>query len=402
MGTRGDVVDGRYVLGERIGRGGMGEVFRATDTGTHRAVALKVLTSTEPGSAQRFRSEADLLRLLDHPGVVRLRDSGIHDGAPYLVLDLADGPSLARELADGPLEVDRVRRVGAEIADALAHAHEHGIVHRDVKPSNVLLAADGRARLADFGIARLAGAQSLTRTGQLVGSAPYLAPEQVAGDEVGPAADVYALGLVLAECLTGRPCFPGTQIEAALSRLHRPPPLPMDGPAWLRQVLAAMTAREPAARPPAREVASALRHADPGPVLADTELHQRPPVVEPASTLSEATAALPADAASAPPAPRERRVVRVLAAAGIAGASLVGLVLWQGPSGDPVPETPPAQAVTTSSTPATTSPPSTVVAVPPVVGEPQPASADQGEGDADGQGNGNGRANGNGNGKGRR
>ena len=252
MGTQGDTIDGRYVLGEQLGRGGMGEVFRATDTNTDRAVALKVLTSTEPGSAQRFRSEADLLTLLDHPGVVRLRGSGFHDGVPYLVLDLADGPSLARELADGPLDLGRMRRVGSEIADALAHAHDHGVVHRDVKPSNVLFAADGRARLADFGIARLAGAQTLTRTGQLVGTAPYLAPEQVAGDEVGPAADVYALGLVLAECLTGRPCFPGTQIEAALSRLHRPPPLPPDVPAWLRQVLAAMTAREPAARPPAR------------------------------------------------------------------------------------------------------------------------------------------------------
>ena len=204
----------------------MGEVFRATDTNTDRAVALKVLTSSEPGSAQRFRSEADLLTLLDHPGVVRLRGSGLHDGVPYLVLDLADGPSLARELADGPLDLGRMRRVGSEIADALAHAHDHGVVHRDVKPSNVLFAADGRARLADFGIARLAGAQTLTRTGQLVGTAPYLAPEQVAGDEVGPAADVYALGLVLAECLTGRPASRARRSRrrsAACTALRRSP-----------------------------------------------------------------------------------------------------------------------------------------------------------------------------------
>ena len=390
------MIDGRYVVGERLGRGGMGEVFRATDTSTDRAVALKVLTSTEPGSAQRFRSEADLLTLLDHPGVVRLRGSGFHDGAPYMVLDLADGPSLARVLADGPLDLGRMRRVGAEIADALAHAHDHGIVHRDVKPSNVLFAADGRARLADFGIARLAGAQSLTRTGELVGTAPYLAPEQVAGDAVGPAADVYALGLVLAECLTGRPCFPGTQIEAALSRLHRPPPLPPGVPAWLHEVLATMTAREPAARPPARDVASALRQADVGPVLVDTEVHERLPVAEPGPTLSGTTAVLPADAAPIALARHRPRAVRALAAAGIAVVSLVGLLLWTGAGGDPPPETPPAQAVTTASTPATTSPPSTAATDPSAAGEPQPES--DGQGNGAGNGNANGRANGNGKG----
>ena len=398
MAKRGDIVDGRYVLGEPLGRGGMGEVFQATDTEVDRAVAIKVLTSTEPGGARRFRSEADLLARLDHPGVVRLHGSGIHDGVPYLVLDLADGPSLSRELAGGSLDLDRVRRVGAEIADALAHAHDHGIVHRDVKPSNVLFAADGRARLADFGIARLAGAQTLSRTGQLVGTAPYLAPEQVAGEEVGPAADVYALGLVLAECLTGRPCFPGTQIEAALSRLHRPPPLPPGVPAWLRQVLATMTAREPAARPSARDVASALCEADVGPVLVDTEVHERLPVVEPAPTLSGTTAVLPADAAPATLAPDRPRAVRALAAGGIAVVSLVGLMVWTGAGGDPPAESPPAEAVTSDSTPATTTSPSTVAAGPSVAGDSQPGSGGQGNGD----GNGNGRANGNGDGRGRR
>ncbi len=398
MGKRGDIVDGRYVLGEQLGRGGMGEVFRATDTDADRAVALKVLTSTEPGGARRFRSEADLLARLDHPGVVRLHGSGIHDGVPYLVLDLADGPSLSRELADGPLELDRVRRAGAEVADGLAHAHEHGIVHRDVKPSNVLFGADGRARLSDFGIARLTDGPGVTRPGQLVGTAPYLAPEQVAGDEVGPAADVYALGLVVAECLTGRPCFPGNHIEAALSRLHRPPPLPRDVPAWLHQVLAAMTAREPSARPPARDVASALRQADVGPVLVGTEVHERPPVVEPAPTRLEATAVLPAEAAPVSLSRRRPRAIRALAVVGIVAASLVGLVLSTG-AGSEQPPAPAVDAVTSGSTPATTSTPSTAPTGAPAAGDPQPEAGGQGNGDSNGNGNGNGKGNGNGRGR---
>src|SRR5690606_32598900 len=157
----------------------------------------------------------------------------------YLVLDLAEGPPLSQVLATGPVGVVRAASVGREVAGALAHVHAAGMVHRDVKPSNILLHR-GRVQLADFGIARLHGSPSLTVTGQVVGSAPYLAPEQVRGEPVGPPADVYALGLVVIECLTGHRCFPGTHAESAIARLHRSPEIPAV-PGWLRDVLAAMT-----------------------------------------------------------------------------------------------------------------------------------------------------------------
>ena len=139
--------------------------------------------------------------------------------------------------------------VAEQVAEALAHAHSTGVVHRDVKPSNILFDEHGHVRLADFGIARLAGTPSLTGTGQLIGSLPYLAPEQVEGGPVGPPADIYALGLVVIECLTGHPCYPGAQIDAAMARLHRPPAVPGGTPQWLGALLTAMTERAPGAAP---------------------------------------------------------------------------------------------------------------------------------------------------------
>jgi serine/threonine protein kinase len=260
----GDVIDGRYLIGDLLGRGGMAEVHRATDVVDGRAYALKVVCSTETGADDRFRWEAEALARVDHPGLIRLHHSGVHGGAPYMVLDLAEGPPLSRLLADGPAGVDLALSVGRQVAEALAHVHRSGMVHRDVKPSNILMHRE-RALLADFGIARLPGAPALTLTGQVIGSAPYLAPEQVEGQPAGPAADVYALGLVLIECLTGRRCFPGTYAESALARLHRDPEVP-PAATWLRHVLAAMTAREPGRRPSAEAVAEALARRDAAPV----------------------------------------------------------------------------------------------------------------------------------------
>jgi hypothetical protein len=289
MVAAGQVVDERYLVGELLGRGGMAEVFWATDTATDRRVALKVLHDIEEGNAVRLRSEAAALGRLDHPGLVGLRGCGMHRGRPYLVLDLADGPSLADELAaHGPLGLERTVAVGADLADALAHIHRAGVVHRDVKPANVLFDRSGRARLADFGIARVAGTPSLTRTGYVVGSAPYLAPEQVEARPVTAAADVFALGLVLLECLTGQRCYQGSQAEVVLSRLHRRPAVPADLPRWLRDVLRAMTVREPSCRPPADAVATALRCATSDPVMAATE---RISLVSPTTRLPTARSA---------------------------------------------------------------------------------------------------------------
>jgi serine/threonine protein kinase len=194
---------------------------------------------------------------------VVVHDAGFDDGRPYLVMELVAGASLQQRLASGPLTQPETVGVGAALADALSCVHAAGIVHRDVKPANVLLEPAGSGwpvvKLADFGIARLASSPPLTATGLTIGTANYLSPEQVRGAEVGPPADIYALGLVLIECLTGRPAYAGTGVEVALARLHRDPDLPAGVPDPLRRLLRAMTDREPTGRPTAAAVAAQLR-----------------------------------------------------------------------------------------------------------------------------------------------
>ena len=186
-------------------------------------------------------------------------DAGTDDaGRPWVVMELVLGETLADALRRGPLEPVRTAEVGRVLAEALAHVHAEGLVHRDVKPANVLLGRDGRVRLTDFGIARLVDAARVTATGLTVGTAGYLSPEQVTGSHVGPPSDVYSLGLVLLECLTGAREYPGTAVEVALARLSRQPRVPADLPAGWPGLLEAMTAREPAGRPTAGEVATEL------------------------------------------------------------------------------------------------------------------------------------------------
>ena len=254
-------VAGRYRLQHVIGVGGLAVVHRAVDTRLERPVAVKLLreTTTSAADRARFVSEARLLGRLSHPNLVRVLDAGVDDDHPFLVLDLVEGRTLAEALEAG-LTPQELARTGAGIASALAHAHAAGIVHRDVKPGNVLLARDGTPRLADFGIARLVDDTChQTSTGMLVGTVAYLAPEQVAGEPVTTAADVYALGLVLLEGLTRRRAYSGPSVESALARLSRQPDVPVGLPAGWRALLLAMTARDPAARPTAAEVAERLR-----------------------------------------------------------------------------------------------------------------------------------------------
>lgn len=256
------VLGGRYTLGSPVGSGGMADVYRATDNRLGRAVAVKVLRSSSSGDGERsrFRAEARTLASLNHPSLVTLLDAGTCDEHPYLVMELVEGPSLSQALRDGSsLDPERVARVGAQIAAGLAYAHQRGVIHRDVKPGNILLAGDDRALLADFGIARLLEDDAgHTRTGDTIGSPAYLSPEQVSGDQPTAAVDVYALGLVLLECLTGVRAYVGTPVEAALARLSAAPTIP----SWLdvgwRDLLVAMTCREPDRRPSAREVAAML------------------------------------------------------------------------------------------------------------------------------------------------
>jgi len=252
------LVGDRYRLGEIIGRGGGADVFRADDLTTGGSVAVKVLRAATPTDLRRFESAADTLRRLDHHAIVRMHDDGEHDGVPYLVLDLVDGDSLATKLHRGPMPEDEVRALAARLAGALAYAHSLGVVHRDVKPGNVLFDEHDDAHLTDFGIARLTDATAITSTGFVIGTAAYLAPEQVTGSGAVPASDVYALGLVILEALTGEREYPGSPSESAIARLQRAPEIPATvSPALARQ-LAAMTDAEPDKRPSAAAVAQAF------------------------------------------------------------------------------------------------------------------------------------------------
>jgi len=257
-----ELLAGRYTLDALLGRGGMADVHRATDTVLEREVAVKLLRVHAATEADRgrFRDEMQLVAGLDHPFLVPVLDAGVTDeDQPFLVMELIEGQSLARRCSSGPMSAQLTAPVGAELAAVLDYVHERDIVHRDIKPSNILVGVDGHVRLADFGIARMLGdATTHTAAGATVGTAAYIAPEQVRGDPVSPASDVYSLGLVLLETLTGRRSYTGAPLEAAMSRLFNPPMIPTSLPTGWPALIIRMTALEPAERPSAGEVADAL------------------------------------------------------------------------------------------------------------------------------------------------
>ncbi|MGR0318826.1 serine/threonine-protein kinase [Agromyces sp. ZXT2-3] len=263
----GSILDDRYRVDGLIGRGGMAAVYRADDLALGRRVAVKVFTASTEGidDADRRRSETALLASLTHPALVTLYDAA-QDRATrreFLVMELVEGEDLRKVLERGPIPRRDTARMLADLAEGLHVIHSRGIVHRDVKPANVLLASAHlptrrwNAKLADFGIARLLDESRLTATGRIIGTPGYLSPEQVRGEAVGSSADVYALGLLVLESLTGRQPFPGPALESASARLVRDPEIPGDLPAQWRELLAAMTARDPADRPSALDVALA-------------------------------------------------------------------------------------------------------------------------------------------------
>ncbi|MFF0041662.1 serine/threonine-protein kinase [Streptomyces mirabilis] len=259
------LIAGRYRLRDTIGRGAMGEVWRALDETLGRPVAVKLLLpqDSDPTAADRFRLEAQTAGRLNHPHVVGVLDFGTYEDRLFLVMELVGGDSLARVLsAGGPLPADEVARIAAQAAAGLAAAHQQGIVHRDIKPANLLLDSDGTLKIGDFGIARFVDDPSaaLTATGQIVGTSLYLAPERALGRPAGPASDVYALGCVLYQLLTGRPPF---QADTALAILHQhldtapvpPRDLGVDVPPAFESYLLSMLAKEPADRPTAGQAA---------------------------------------------------------------------------------------------------------------------------------------------------
>ncbi|WP_224391609.1 serine/threonine-protein kinase [Pseudonocardia sp. ICBG1293] len=259
-----DVIAGRYILATHIGIGSTATVYRAWDPHEDRAVAVKLfLDRCDTGGVDRQCRELRAMAHLDHRNLVRLL--GVDRGRPFLVCELVEGETLAARLARGALSAAQVAGIGADIASGLAHLHARGVVHRDVKPANILLCAEtGRARLTDFGIARVLAHSVLTRTDAVLGTAAYLAPEQVAGEAVTPAADVYALGLVLIEALTGEREYPGTTVESAVARLHRSPRVPDGLPVRLRRMLSGMTSRQPGGRATAAGSADRLGAHRPG------------------------------------------------------------------------------------------------------------------------------------------
>ena len=272
----------RYELKELIGSGGLASVYRATDDRLGRDVAIKVFTTVaiEQDDIQRQQAEINVLASLSHHSLVTLFDVGVHKAASdrrqiFLVMELVDGVDLRDRLLEGVLSVRNIAQVGYDLAEGLEYIHGRGIVHRDIKPANILLAQyssrfRARAKLTDFGIALSPASTRLTSEGMTTGTAAYLSPEQARGEEVGPASDIYSLGLVLLECFTREVAFDGQPVQAALARLLRDPVIPASvSPAW-RDLLSTMLARNPADRPDIGEVVLALRQA----VITETGRHR--------------------------------------------------------------------------------------------------------------------------------
>ncbi len=231
MAEIGQVLGGRYRLVELLGSGGMATIYRATDTGLGRDVALKLLRPEylrDPDFSSRFRQEAQAAASLSHPNIVHVYDYGEDPSGPYIVMELIDGEDLASILRrSGALPPRQVARIGAGVARALAAAHARGLVHRDIKPGNVLIGADGAVKVADFGIARAVAEAQVTLPGTTLGSVHYFSPEQARGEPATAASDIYSLGIVLYEMLTGARPFEGdSAASVALARLTGPIPDP--------------------------------------------------------------------------------------------------------------------------------------------------------------------------------
>jgi hypothetical protein len=253
--TGGTILTERYALGERIAVGGMAEVWAATDTVLGRTVAVKLLNpalSQQNGFRERFRAEARCSAALHHPNITTVFDYDEDDGCAYLVMELVAGQPLSQIISErAPLSAQLTASILIQAATALAAAHQGGVIHRDVKPANILITPEGTAKLTDFGISRLVNTAPLTQTGEVLGTAAYLSPEQVRGQSATTASDIYALGVVGHEMLTGRRPFEAeTVVATALAHLNAPPPqLPDTVPVWIATVIGTALAKEPADRP---------------------------------------------------------------------------------------------------------------------------------------------------------
>ena len=328
--TRTHIAD-RYQLDEKVGSGGMSSVYRAFDPTLERWVAIKLMhrdISTDPDQLERFRREARAVAQLNHPHVVTVIDAGEDDGAPYIVLELVEGETLKDRIRrDDRLPVSEAVAYAIEIGRALSCAHEHKLVHRDIKPQNILIDRDGRAKLTDFGISRSLEAQGLTATGRVLGTTDYVSPEQALGHDVDGQSDIYSLGIVLYEMLTGDVPFHGeNQVSVAMKHVREDlPDVQAARPevsARLAAVLDRMTEKD-----------LALRHPDAAAVEADLEDALAAEASRTGTSTGEATAVLrtlPADARRRLPLRLRMRIPVLLLVLMIAVAgALVYLVLDQ-------------------------------------------------------------------------
>ena len=371
--TEGTILGDRYTLTERIAVGGMGEVWAANDTVLDRTVAVKLLhpgLSQDSDFAERFRAEARHTAALQHPNIAAVYDYGEDDGTAYLVMELVVGKPLSQIIAErAPLSAQETTAILIQAATALDAAHQGGVVHRDVKPANILITADGTAKLTDFGISRAIDSVPLTQTGQVLGTAQYLSPEQALGQSATTASDIYALGVVGHEMLTGeRPFDTGSVVSTALAHVNQPPPpLPDTVPIGVRDVISAALAKDPADRPASgADMAHALGM--PGGAFASPEpvAPVAPDAPEPTATATIAhapTQAMPAPTRAMPvqvlpTAPRglrgrrpRRRVAWLLGAAavvlGALGFFALGHISGDGATNTPLATTPPTATTST-------------------------------------------------------
>jgi len=253
--TQGVSFGGRYELDSRIAVGGMGEVWEATDHVIGRTVAIKILKDEymgDPGFLERFRAEARHAALVNHEGIASVFDYGEENGSAFLVMELVPGEALSTILErEGSLSTDKTLDIVAQTAAALQAAHAAGLVHRDIKPGNLLITPDGRVKITDFGIARIADQVPLTATGQVMGTVQYLSPEQASGHAASPATDIYSLGIVAYESLAGKRPFTGeSQVAIAMAQINdAPPPLPETIAEPVRNFVLSMIAKKPEDRP---------------------------------------------------------------------------------------------------------------------------------------------------------
>jgi serine/threonine protein kinase len=337
--TQSLVLGNRYELGATIGRGGMGTVYDATDRRLDRSVAVKILRpdlAEQLKARRRFETEARAAARLVHPNVVTVFDSGEDDGVPFLVMERLPGRTLADELSAGAVPVLRVRALGLEMLTAIAAAHEAGIVHRDIKPGNVLLTSDGHAKVSDFGIAKTVDDSDQTQTADLVATVGYLAPERLSGAPASPRSDLYSVGVVLYEALTGARVFSGASPAAVMLSVERGDFRPLSRvrpgvPPDLAAVVERAMARDPDHRyGSAREMTDALARKidlDATVPVASSAITETAPVELPDTVASPRRPRVPGPAGSNTRyrAPRGRRLIGAIIAALLALMVIAGL-----------------------------------------------------------------------------